>query len=196
MEKMKEIPECEAKDKILRYLLNKDWETCESVKRNLLTDWELDMIFLMITKIAEFRQNVIEIREDKFGHRDIRFRKGVAAERFINQYGGFERVDRDEKAKLKKQADIAELELEKLRYDTKLSKWQVKTFWYIFFGGFIGGLMGATSLILELEGRGYITLPIELRQSRPEQDGVSIDSTNKTVSLGVVDSLPSKNEKK
>ena len=80
-------------------------------------------------------------------------------------------------ANKKAAANDKQLASEKLRHDTKISRWQVKTFWWIFFGGFIGGLMGATSLVLELEGRGYIALPIQLRQNRPLDKPALPDST-------------------
>jgi|GEM_PF-1812915 len=84
--------------------------------------------------------------------------------------GGFNKQHKDLEAEKTKQEEIREIELEKLKYDTKLSKWQVKVFWWVFFAGFIGGLMGVISLTLELEDRGYIRLPIELRESKVEQN--------------------------
>ena len=54
------------------------------------------------------------------------------------------------KRRQQKDAIRQQKEDDKLHWDLKLSKWQVKTFWYWFGGAIIGGLMGAISLLGQL----------------------------------------------
>ncbi len=79
----------------------------------------------------------------------------------------------------------------KLRHDARLSQWKVITFWPVIFGSLIGGLFGAVSLVLELEGRGYISTPINLRKTQPERTETSITAnpTNQIVHSPTSDTL-------
>jgi hypothetical protein len=94
--------------------------------------------------------------------------------------GGFNRLNTQLQNERKRLSDNQKIEDAKLRWDARLSKWQVCTFWPVFIGGFIGGIFGTASLVLELEDRGYLTLPIELRKSQTEQIEVSTNSNDTT----------------
>jgi len=48
-------------------------------------------------------------------------------------------------------AAVKQIEKQKLIYDSKISKWQAKTFWWVFFIGLVGGICGIISLIMKLK---------------------------------------------
>ena len=50
----------------------------------------------------------------------------------------------------KERARQQELEAEKLRWETKLAKWQVKVFWPVFLLGLVGGISGIISLGMQV----------------------------------------------
>jgi len=50
-----------------------------------------------------------------------------------------------------------------------------------FCGAIIGGLFGVISLVLELDSRGYIKVPLPLRQNQSVKNVILSDSSNKTI---------------
>lgn len=56
------------------------------------------------------------------------------------------------KIKEQERLDFEKIELEKLKYDAKLAKWQIRVFWPVFIFGLIGGVSGIISLLLQLRG--------------------------------------------
>ncbi len=46
--------------------------------------------------------------------------------------------------------EVENVKIEKLKYDAKLSKWQVKTFWPVFIFGMIGGVFGIISFVIQV----------------------------------------------
>jgi hypothetical protein len=161
--------------------------SCKDIKRELFKDNDQineDIIKIWIEYIANSKLKLTTVGQiSNNGRGDSNFLTTIKWTGVIPNFiisGGFKKQHEIDQAAKKRQAEKEEREFEKLEYDAKLSKWKFKTFWFVFFGGFIGGLMGATSLILELEGRGYITLPIELRQSRPAPTDTLSKTTNTT----------------
>jgi len=69
----------------------------------------------------------------------------IQTERFVND-GGFFNILKEE---LDLQVD-QKLEREKLKNETKLVKWQLRVFWYVFLIGFFGGIAGIISLIIQI----------------------------------------------
>ncbi len=68
-------------------------------------------------------------------------------ESVINKHGGFEKyllyLDKENKEKEK----LYKIENDKLLLDAKLSRWQVKVFWYVFILGLIGGIYTIYSIL-------------------------------------------------
>jgi hypothetical protein len=64
--------------------------------------------------------------------------------------GGFKKVHEDQIKAEEKRQEVSELELKKLRYDVKLSKWQVKTFWCLFFIAIVGSILGAIAFFCQV----------------------------------------------
>lgn len=67
--------------------------------------------------------------------------------------GGFVKQYQDELNRLKKDEEIKELSNTKLYWDSKISKWQVKTFWPVFIFGLFGLTFGIYNFIDQLKGK-------------------------------------------
>jgi hypothetical protein len=76
------------------------------------------------------------------------------------------RAAEEEKERVSEQRK--EREDERTRWQTKLAKWQVESFWWVFWGGAIGGLCGIISLSLELDSRYW-------HKPQPSQQQTQID---------------------
>jgi len=61
--------------------------------------------------------------------------------------GGFKTYFQEELNRFEKKEEIDTLALKKLRWDSKLSKWQVKTFWPVFGFGLIGFIFGVFNFV-------------------------------------------------
>jgi predicted transcriptional regulator len=70
--------------------------------------------------------------------------------RQIVKQGGWLKYIEQESLENNEEEFIKQKEKDKLIYETKLARWQVKTFWYLFFLAIIGGIFGIISLILQL----------------------------------------------
>ena len=86
---------------------------------------------------------------------------------------------------LKKQAlynaKIQQATDKKLFIELTVANWKKNTFWLWFCGAIIGGLFGVISLVLELDSRGYIKVPLPLRQNQSVKNVILSDSSNKTI---------------
>jgi hypothetical protein len=71
------------------------------------------------------------------------------AQEFHDQ-GGFKKVYEDQQKEQIRKQEISNLELSKLRSDAKLSKWQVKTFWWFFFVAIVGSILGAIAFFIQV----------------------------------------------
>lgn len=78
------------------------------------------------------------------------FHKLTSQGRKVIELGGW--IKFIEQAKIKESEETFKIqkETEKLNYETKLAKWQVKTFWPLFLLALLGGICGIVSLILQL----------------------------------------------
>ena len=95
-------------------------------------------------------------------------------------------------AYLAKQADeralqerLAGMKIKKLKWESKLAKWKVWTFWPVFIYGFLGGTAGFIALLSEVE---LLTLPY-LGQPKVEQ---TIDTTSTLPQTKTADSKATK----
>lgn len=73
------------------------------------------------------------------------------------------------------------IEISKLKDDAILSRWQVRTFWWVFIFGIWGGISGTISLALILKDR-YSQQPAQ-KQTEQTIDTISISHQPKTDSL-------------
>lgn len=68
-------------------------------------------------------------------------------EEIVNVYGGIDKYLEHESAEKAERNRLEKLKNEKLYLDTKLARWQVKTFWYVFIFGLFGGFYSMYSMI-------------------------------------------------
>lgn len=68
----------------------------------------------------------------------------------ISESGGWKKYCEELSLQEMRRNEIEKKEYEKLSYETKLAKWQTKTFWPLFFLAIIGAIMGAISLIWQI----------------------------------------------
>jgi hypothetical protein len=68
----------------------------------------------------------------------------------IFDLGGYAKLETNRIAEEEKQAKLKSFEEEKLILETKLAKWQAKTFWWIFLFALLGGICGIISLLMQL----------------------------------------------
>ena len=98
----------------------------------------------------------------------------VAANKNTHKFkedGGFKNIIQEELNKRKKEEEIETLSVKKLKSDTKLSKWQVKTFWFVFIFGLFGFIFGIYNFIENLNKKELIE---ELKQDNQDtQEEVS-----------------------
>jgi len=99
-----------------------------------------------ITKLLD--KGIISPVDDSLLNRD--YHKLTTQGRRVIDLGGWKKFLEQEKIKESEEAFKIQKETEKLNYETKLSKWQVKTFWPLFIIALIGGICGIVSLILQL----------------------------------------------
>lgn len=90
-------------------------------------------------------KNVVRVEKeynDKTGIYPI----DIKTKEFIRQ-GGFKAILDKQNTEKQRNIEIDELTLRKLRWDTKLSKWKVKTFWPVFIFGLVGFIFGVFNFI-------------------------------------------------
>jgi len=68
-------------------------------------------------------------------------------EDIVEIYGGIDKYLEHEKSEKDEKIRLEKLKNEKLYLDTKLARWQVKTFWYVFIFGLFGGFYSMYSMI-------------------------------------------------
>jgi len=61
--------------------------------------------------------------------------------------GGFRAIYERQLSESQHQKESSELYIKKLRWDSKLSKWKVKTFWWLFIFAFIGGFYSIYDIV-------------------------------------------------
>jgi hypothetical protein len=67
------------------------------------------------------------------------------------KFASTEKYLEDNNKKNAEQERFRYLEKQKLIHDSKISKWQAKTFWWVFFIGLIGGICGIISLVMQIQ---------------------------------------------
>lgn len=67
--------------------------------------------------------------------------------------GGFEGLFEQQQQEQIMKDEYEKIRLNKLKWDSKLSKWQAKTFWYVFVLGIVGGICGILSLTLQISDK-------------------------------------------
>ena len=95
-----------------------------------------------IVSILEF-YNCAKIKRSISGNS---IEKNAHTKKF-KEHGGFAKIYQDELNRLEKEEERENLSMIKLKWDTKLSKWQVKTFWPVFVFGLIGFIFGVFNFV-------------------------------------------------
>jgi len=72
----------------------------------------------------------------------------IKADNFYNQ-GGFKAIFDERQRVINRNKELDELSFKKLKWDSKLSKWQVKTFWWIFAFACFGGLYSTYDILTD-----------------------------------------------
>lgn len=88
--------------------------------------------------------------------------------RHIYESGGWLKHIESLNEKNEEQKNIDKIKLKKLISEEKLSRWQVKTFWWFFGLSILGGLVGIRTVILEIKDK-YYTEPQEQREKDQEK---------------------------
>ncbi len=109
-------------------------------------------------------------------------------------YGGIEAYINELEKNREKEIFIEKKKNEKLLLDLKISKWQVKSFWYVFTIGLLGGLFSIYSIIREITDKPLeqkVEDILRKRESLQQQKSeVSIDQThNKAETETINDSI-------
>jgi hypothetical protein len=87
----------------------------------------------------------------------------------FKEHGGFEKIYQDELTRIEKKEEIDSLSIKKLKWDTKLLKWKVKTFWPVFVFGLLGFIFGLYNFITQIvDSRKTKELQIELKNTQKE----------------------------
>ncbi len=66
------------------------------------------------------------------------------------KFGSIEKYLENCAAESAENEKLKQIEKQKLIHDSKISKWQAQTFWWVFFIGLVGGICGIISLIMQL----------------------------------------------
>jgi hypothetical protein len=69
----------------------------------------------------------------------------------FKENGGFAKAYQEQQTRIEKETEIQTISMNKLRLDTKLSKWQVKTFWWFFSFSLVGFIYGFYDFITDLK---------------------------------------------
>lgn len=100
----------------------------------------------------------------------------------VEIYGGIDKYLEHEKSEKDESNRLEKLKNEKLYLDTKLAKWKVKTFWYVFIFGLLGGFHTVYSIIDSFVGESEeqkIERILENKlQEREQKQKASIYQTN------------------
>lgn len=67
------------------------------------------------------------------------------------KFASIEKYIKNNNEIIAEQKQIKQIEKQKLIHDSKISKWQAKTFWWLFFIGLIGGICGIISLVMQIQ---------------------------------------------
>jgi len=176
-EDIKNITEGEAKDMILKYALSKNGEVVSShaIQKEVLPEISTDEVELLFKRI---QNSIDEVAEVTISEYNCFIESTGITQKFINQ-GGFFQSEKETKELEKKQAKLDELEFEKSIIDLRLKKWQVKTFWPIFFFAIIGTGLGVYNFINSFSP----SKDSEIVEKRVEKMEVELKKLHSTISI-------------
>ena len=135
-EDLTKLTEGESKDLILKLCSKHKGVPISSIslRKIIFPKASTDNIKLLLTNIKNASEEVAEIRIGRVESFAI---SNLRTDSFLKR-GGFTKLEIEQNALLKKQAEKERIEFEKSKIDLILKKWQVKTFWWIFMFAFIG----------------------------------------------------------
>ena len=153
---MKKISEQKAMDMILEYLIANigkqilSYEICMKV----FPDSDKTLVYSCIKKIIENNNDIVIVHEDGL---DLRFESfycyleaTVLTDIFLNSNGGFEKTYETRKLIENEELRLKRIQDKKLENDAKLSKWQVRTFWWFFGFSLVSFCYGVYDFITDL----------------------------------------------
>ena len=147
--KLKGYPRnADAMDKILEFAVaNRDKIiTPDLVKRDLFKENEIETIIFLFKEIKKFNSDIAEFDFEKYYYA---IEANAITVRFLSG-GGFKEMQKRDTVRIQEDEKKLKREDEKSELDLKLAKWQVKTFWPIFFIALIGGGFSIYNFIISL----------------------------------------------
>lgn len=147
-------------------------------KKNIKYDNDVKRVFEFLK-----RENYIEPEGG------LHFKLGDPAVDIIEIHGSLQQYYNALKEEEKEAAILQEISKQKLIYDTKISKWQTKTFWPVFIFGLIGGCLGIASFIMQVMPK---------KDTKPKQEiahPVQKTDSTKTIKQAILKPAKSSNEK-
>jgi predicted transcriptional regulator len=93
-----------------------------------------------------------DIITDYTDDKDGRYIMTPHGQEIFKDYGGIEKYNEHQKEKKEENLRLENIKNRKLESDAKLSEWQVKTFWWVFSFGIIGGIYAVISIVIALTG--------------------------------------------
>jgi len=133
-------------DAIITKLSSKDKENLLQLYLDEFSSNDYSEYNKIVTLLGE--KNIISPASDSMFDKD--YYKLTSLGREIKKIGGWAKYLEQENLKEKEVALIQHTENKKLNYETKLAKWQVKTFWPLFIVAVFGGICGIISLIIQI----------------------------------------------
>lgn len=133
-------------DAIITKLSSKDRENLSQLYLDKFSSNDHTEYNKIVTLLAD--KNIISPASDSMFDKD--YYKLTSHGREIKEIGGWAKYLEQENIKEKEVALIQQTENKKLNYETKLAKWQVKTFWPLFIVAVFGGICGIISLIIQI----------------------------------------------
>lgn len=157
--------EIELLDFILDRIIESDYEINEQILKKIdrfkdLKDSGIRIEFERIMSILELYDCA---KTNRYNYGNAVEKNGHTKK--FKEHGGFAKIYQDELTRLEKEEERENLSLKKLKWDTKLSKWQVKTFWTVFIFGLIGFIFGVFNFVDNLNKTKSIE---ELKQSNQD----------------------------
>lgn len=143
---MEKVIQASIIDTIITKLSNKD-------KENLLQLWNDEFSSIDYSEYKKViallsDKNIISDASNSMFDKD--YYKITSFGREIKEIGGWTKYLEQENLKEKEKVFIQNTEYKKLNYETKLARWQIKTFWPLFIVAVIGGICGIISLLLQI----------------------------------------------
>lgn len=172
---MENISEQKAMDMILKYLIDNigkpilSYDICEKIFHNA----DKYLVYSYIKRIIEENNDIVIVHKDGLDLCFDSFYCYLEATKltdiFLNTNGGFEKLYEKRQLIENEQLRIKKIQEKKLEDDAKLSKWQVRTFWWFFGFSLVSFCYGIYDIITDLKSDKYLD-KIELSNQQLESE--------------------------